>query len=66
VRIGAKVDVSFVITVAHLRQPNKREREQGVEKLTTLLIEYHSKGQKQFISYTLLRSFKLAPPSSFY
>jgi hypothetical protein len=31
VRIDAKVE-SFVSTVAHSRQPNKREREQGVDK----------------------------------
>jgi hypothetical protein len=31
VRIGAKVE-SFVSTVAHPRQPNKRERERGVDK----------------------------------
>jgi ribosomal protein S12 len=31
VRIDAKVE-SFISTVAHLRQPNKRERERGVDK----------------------------------
>jgi hypothetical protein len=60
VRIDAKFK-SFISTVAHLRQPNKQECEQGSTKLTALLIKYHSKGQKPFISYTLLRSFMLAP-----
>jgi hypothetical protein len=64
VRIDAKVE-SFVSAVAHPRQPNKRERERGVDKTHRVTDRIPFKRANQFTWYTLLGSFKLAPPLSF-
>jgi hypothetical protein len=57
--IDAKVEL---LTRGNQRSENVNEE---LTKLTALPIEYHSKGRKQFTWYTLLGSFKLAPPLSF-